>query len=56
MSDEHDHSQPGHSHDPHDHGHEHRPARTPDAPDPVSEDASSQALGEALRSSFGEQL
>jgi membrane protease subunit HflK len=60
MSDEHDHH---HDHDhSHDHGHEHAhgdivlkraPAPTPEPEPPVQEDAGSQALAEALRSSFG---
>lgn len=65
MSDEHDHSHHEHEHDHkhehgHDHGHEHGQvtlpkAATPPAPAPErvpTEDAGSEALGEALRSSF----
>jgi modulator of FtsH protease HflK len=50
MSDEHDHSHHDHDHD-HDHGHEH-PAPVAPEPAPV-EDAGSEALSEALKSSFG---
>ncbi len=45
----HHHHEPGHDHD---HDHEHHHHEEPTAPDPVAEDASSQALAEALKSSF----
>ncbi|MDB6064859.1 MAG: Band 7 protein [Pedosphaera sp.] len=55
MSDDHDHSE--HDHD-HDHGHRHAvtvppPPPTPPSEPEMSEDADSQALSEALKSSFG---
>ncbi|MDB6123237.1 MAG: Band 7 protein [Pedosphaera sp.] len=49
MSDEHDHSH--HDHDDHGHEHHHHDAPTPPAPE-LPEDTGSQALSEALRSSF----
>src|ERR1700677_3852390 len=61
MSDEHDHSHHDHDHDHgHDHGHKHEHGghdhghpHPPGAPEPSPmEDAGSQALSEALRSSF----
>src|ERR1700749_3871453 len=57
MSDKHDHSHHGHDHDHHhdhdhgDHGHEHTHP-TPASEPPPAEDAGSQALSEALKSSF----
>jgi modulator of FtsH protease HflK len=58
MSDEHDHSHHDHDHKhDHDHDHDHDHGHEHPAPAPgdtvVQEDASSQALAEALRSSFG---
>src|SRR4051794_349721 len=49
MSDEHDHSH--HDHDDHGHEHHHHDAPTPPMPE-LPEDTGSQALSEALRSSF----
>lgn len=49
MSDQHDH--PHHEHD-HDHGHDHGPAKPAAAPLEGAEDAGTQALSDALKSSF----
>jgi membrane protease subunit HflK len=54
MSDSHDHPHHEHGHEHHDHAHEHEPrASAPVPPPPESgEDAGTQALSDALRSSF----